>query len=384
MILLIGFMYGYQKYDQIPQSIISGLTFLPHLLAIMVFGLSIHFHRSQVFFYILLLITANVILQSGWAGSQPGYALLSAFTPMLLLVLTILPDRGIASVRAIPAYLILLSVLGFSVYAIKAEPVWLSQILLTNWLPAQYFDWTGLTQTVLFVSVFTLIYMLVLCILKPSPHMSAGFGILIILIIQMHFGNQFRSLLVFNSAALLMCIYAVMQESWRMAYLDELTGLPARRALREKLQRISGLYTVAMLDVDHFKKFNDTYGHDIGDAVLRMIAGKMNKVAGGGTPYRYGGEEFTIIFPGRNRDDAWQYLDTLRETIFKSPFVVNRVDRRLKNARQKPKPAKAVRVAVSIGIADSKGVASSPWDVVKLADKALYRAKGKGRNCVSE
>ena len=58
---------------------------------------------------------------------------------------------------------------------------------------------------------------------------------------------------------------------------------------------------VAMVDVDHFKKFNDTYGHDTGDSVLRMIATKLQKVGGGGTAYRYGGEEFSIIFNGKNK-----------------------------------------------------------------------------------
>ena len=214
--------------------------------------------------------------------------------------------------------------------------------------------------------------------------MTAGFGVLFLLIVQMHYGDQSRSLVVFSSTALLMCLYAIMQESWRMAYLDELTGLPARRALREKFQRIGGLYTVAMLDVDHFKKFNDNYGHDAGDEVLRMIAAKINKVSGGGLPYRYGGEEFAIVIPGRNRDDAWHHLDALREAIEKSPFVITRADRRNYKKKTKQNKSKSVTVTASIGIADSKGEISSPWDVLKLADKALYRAKGKGRNCVSE
>jgi len=187
-----------------------------------------------------------------------------------------------------------------------------------------------------------------------------------------------------TSNLILRCLYAIMQESWRMAYLDELTGLPGRRALREKMQRVSGIYTVAMLDVDHFKKFNDTYGHDTGDAVLRMIATKMTGVSGGGSSYRYGGEEFTFVFCGLNTDQAWPYLDDLRDEIAKSPFVISRVDRRNNGKVKKPKQTKSVKVTVSIGIADSRADTSSPWDVLKLADKALYRAKGKGRNCVCE
>ncbi len=383
IILLIGSFYGFQKYHQLPVSVINGIAFLPHMLALMVIGLSIHFSRSSVFFYVVLVVIANVVLRSGWAASDIGYGLLSTFLPMLLLFLTVIPDRGIISVRAIPAHSILLLVIGFSVFAATRSPDWVATILLSDWLPVQYFDWTRLSQSALIVSVIALNYVLVLFILQPSPHMSAGFGVLIMLIAQMHFGDNSRSLDVFSSTALLMCLYAIMQESWRMAYLDELTGLPGRRALREKFQKIGGLYTVAMLDVDHFKKFNDTYGHDTGDAVLRMIASKMTGVSGGGVTYRYGGEEFSIIFTGKYVNDTRAYLDELRETIANSPFVINRVSRRKNDEKTIPIKRKSVKVTISIGVADSSGEVESPWDVLKLADKALYRAKKKGRNLVS-
>ncbi len=384
IILLAGSFYGYREYQHLPVSVTSGITYLPHMLAMMVVGLSLYFNRSAVFFYAFLSVISYVALQSDWIASDISFALLSAFIPLLFVSLTILPDRGIFSVKAIPAYALILAVIGFSIYASNTPPDWLRQILLSDWLPAQYFDWTALTQTALIVAVATSFSMLMLCILNPSPSMSAGFGVLLLLIVQMHFGDQSRSLVLFSSTALLMCLYATIQESWRMAYLDELTGLPARRALREKFQRISGLYTVAMLDVDHFKKFNDKYGHDAGDAVLRMIAGKLDKVTGGGLPYRYGGEEFTIIMPGRNRDDAWHHLDALRESIEKSAFVIYRADRRSNKGKVRSGNNKPVTVTASIGIADSRAEKSSPWDVLKLADKALYRAKGKGRNCVCE
>jgi len=348
-----------------------------------VIGLSIHFSRSSVFFYVVLVVIANIFLRSGWATSDISYGLLSTFLPLLLLVLTVIPDRGIISVRGMPAHGLLLLVIGFSIFTATRSIDWVAYILLTDWFPAQYFDWTGLSQSALIVSVVALNYMLVLCILRPSPHISAGFGVLIMLIAQMHFGDNSRSLDVFSSIALLMCLYAIMQESWRMAYLDELTGLPGRRALREKFQKMGGLYTVAMLDVDHFKKFNDTYGHDTGDAVLRMIASKMTRVSGGGVSYRYGGEEFSIIFTGKYVNDSRPYLDELRETIAKSPFVINRVSRRKNDEKTIPNKSKSVRVTVSIGVADSSGEVESPWDVLKLADKALYRAKNKGRNLVS-
>lgn len=384
IVLLIGAFYGYQKYDQLPLSATIGITYLTHMLAIIVVGLSIRFSRSSVFFYVLLVVIANVILRFGWASDDLGYGLLSAFLPLLLLVLTILPDRGIFSIKAIPAYTILLLVGVLSIIVVTKSPAWAAQIILTDWLPVQYFDWTGQSQTVLIISFATLYILLTLCILNPSLHMSAGFGVLLMLIAELHFGDDGRSLNVFSSAALLMCLYAILQETWRMAYLDELTGLPGRRALSDKFRRMSGLYTVAMLDVDHFKKFNDNFGHDAGDAVLRMIAAKMSKAPGGGLPYRYGGEEFSLVFTGKDSRESARYLEALREEIASKSFIIRRASRRENEKPAAPVKNNSVTVTVSIGFADSAGSKASPWDVLKQSDKALYRAKGKGRNCISE
>jgi len=384
LILLVLSFYAYYNYFQIPQAVLNGIIFLPIILAMLVIGLTIHFNRSPVFFYVLLISVANIVLGLKLASSDLAYALLSALLPVLLLVLTVLPDRGILSIRAIPAYAVLLLSLLFSIVLIKISPQWASHIFLTDWLPARYFDWTAQSQTILIISITTFVAMLVLSFVRPSTHMSAGLGVLLLLIIQLHFGELSRSVNIFSTVALLMCLYAVMQESWRMAYLDELTELPARRALREKFQKMGGLYTIAMLDVDHFKKFNDTYGHDTGDAVLRMIATKMSKVSGGGACYRYGGEEFSVVFTGKNAKDARQHLESLRETIANTPFVINRASRRKSDRKAKQKKNKSVTVTVSIGVADSQGNASSLWDVLKLSDKALYRAKSKGRNCVCD
>jgi diguanylate cyclase (GGDEF)-like protein len=115
-----------------------------------------------------------------------------------------------------------------------------------------------------------------------------------------------------------------------------------------------------------------------------MIAAKMSKVSGGGQSYRYGGEEFSIVFTGKDSREAVRHLETLREAIACKPFVIRRARRRDSSAPVKPADNNSVTVTVSIGFADSGGNKTSPWDVLKLSDKALYRAKGKGRNCVSE
>jgi diguanylate cyclase (GGDEF)-like protein len=382
LILIAGAYYAYPLYDRLPVSVLQQIEIVPLLLAILVIGLTIYFNRSAVYFYTLVVIIANLLPGLKWAETELSYALLAGLIPLQLLILTLLPERGIISIRSIPAYVSMLLIGAFAFYLVEYSPAWATQALFTDWLPARYFDWTQLPQTVLAISIAVFLFMLTLFFVRPSPHLCAGLGVLVMLVVQMHAGNGSSSLSVFGTAALLMCLIAVIQESWSMAYLDELTGLPARRALREKFQQISGLYTVAMLDVDHFKKFNDTYGHDTGDAVLKMIAGKMNNLTGGGLPYRYGGEEFSIVFRRKSAKDARLHLEALRETIASSPFVINRGSRRKSDKKVKRKKNESVAVTVSIGIADSNADVSSPWDVLKLSDKALYKAKGRGRNCV--
>jgi diguanylate cyclase (GGDEF)-like protein len=385
LVLLIFSVYGYRHYSFLPQPIINAVIFLPVVLAILVVGLALHFSRSHVFFYALLVMVTNLILGMEWAESRMAYAMLSGLVPFLLVLLTLFPDRGVITLRALPIHLALAVSLVFAIAMVQLQPVWLSHLLFTDWLPARYFDWTDQSQTVVYVSVIATIAMLVLYAVRSSTHAAAGLGVLIMLVLQLNFGGGDRSLNVFSSTALLMCLYAVLQESWRMAYLDELTELPGRRALREKLQKIGGTYAVSMLDVDHFKKFNDNYGHDAGDAVLRMIAAQLKKVKGGGSAFRYGGEEFTIVFNGKSAEEAIPYLDALRESIATTPFVVNRASRRNNDRKSNNKTIKArsVQVTISAGVADSS-VPGLPWDVLKRADKALYKAKAKGRNRVCE
>jgi diguanylate cyclase (GGDEF)-like protein len=170
-----------------------------------------------------------------------------------------------------------------------------------------------------------------------------------------------------------------------MAYHDELTRLPARRALNDALLRVDGTYTVAMVDVDHFKKFNDTHGHDVGDQVLRMVAGRLAQVPGGGRAFRYGGEEFAVLFPGKTAAESAPHLETLRTSVAHATFTTrgqDRPKRKPKSARARSMSGRQLAVTVSIGAAEARG-SVLPEQVVKAADKALYRAKEGGRNRVA-
>jgi diguanylate cyclase (GGDEF)-like protein len=158
-------------------------------------------------------------------------------------------------------------------------------------------------------------------------------------------------------------------ETWhRMAYDDELTGLPARRALTEALDRLGGTYAVAMVDLDHFKRFNDEHGHDVGDQLLRMVGARLAEVGGGGRAYRYGGEEFAVLFPESGADAAKTVAQRIRKALA---------------AREIHADGHTFQVTVSVGVADTDGLAPDDRTVlVHRADRALYKAKEEGRNRV--
>jgi len=197
---------------------------------------------------------------------------------------------------------------------------------------------------------------------------------------------------------------AVVETSYLLAYHDELTTLPSRRAFREALRRLEPPYSIAIADIDHFKRCNDAYGHDTGDEVLRLVASRLARVSGDGRAYRYGGEEFAIIFPGKTASDVLEPLEKLRVGIEASRLRLRGPDRRQeprgpdrRNQRSRGRgqtghairelartPAAAeLSITISIGVAAAtKARDSSPEEVIAAADKALYRAKAAGRNRV--
>ncbi|WP_018984087.1 GGDEF domain-containing protein [Salinimonas chungwhensis] len=183
-----------------------------------------------------------------------------------------------------------------------------------------------------------------------------------------------------------LCICLQIADSHNMAYYDELTGIKGRRGLSMDSSNLGTDYTVAMADVDHFKKFNDTHGHEVGDQVLKMVAQKFNRVGGGGKAYRYGGEEFTLLFPGKSPEEAKQYLEEVRLDIEQYPFRIRNTAQRKKSTEEdrnlSASPAQIVQVTVSIGATSPSYLHEKFEKVQSRADELLYEAKHNGRNNV--
>ena len=111
------------------------------------------------------------------------------------------------------------------------------------------------------------------------------------------------------ATAALILAASLIETSYVLAYHDELTGIRGRRAFNESLLSLDQQYAIAIVDIDHFKKFNDTYGHDVGDQVLCMVATRLSQVGGDGQAFRCGGEEFSIVFRNTSAKDAFEHLE---------------------------------------------------------------------------
>lgn len=173
----------------------------------------------------------------------------------------------------------------------------------------------------------------------------------------------------------------VQQDFRSMAYSDAMTGLDNFRQFEETLsdellraERYERPLSVILLDIDHFKSFNDTRGHQAGDALLGQLGVVLrNALRNVDRPARYGGEEFVIICPETGADEALLIAERIRLAVQNTPFILPGKD---------GGEADTARVTVSLGCATFPRDAHADRDLVKRADLALYAAKGAGRNCV--
>ncbi|MDC0612695.1 GGDEF domain-containing protein [Vibrio sp.] len=280
-------------------------------------------------------------------------------------------------------------------------------VLLTSWayLTIEYYSELGLNHTVstLLYSyqdlstlpVILILYLLVLVGISAILYLNTGkqinnsiFTSLVLFTTTMVlFDITSISSVLFSMDALLL-IVSIITYVRAMAYKDTLTGLSNRRALDSDIQHLKKRYSVAMIDVDHFKKFNDTYGHDAGDDVLRLVGSRLKQLGRKARIYRYGGEEFTVIYKNMLSDETKPLLDEIRESLSEYEMTLRNSDTRPKNdklgvlKRRGSNKSETVSVTVSIGVSDSNSDATTAVEVLKIADKALYKAKKQGRNRV--
>ena len=370
-------------------------------------GMGLWFNRGRAFVAAISILIAyagyRYALDFG-VGGFPARAVYTAavvLVPLNILVALLLPERGVSYhgdyrwLFIIAGEILLVAWIAASDRSALSGASW--QVLLDHWLlrspPAPFLG------RVLFCAAFTAAAWRAWTpqILKQggpvSPIAIGQGGALVAFFIGCEWAASATVFGVFSAAAGAILVVAMLQESRRLAFNDELTGLPGRRALQEAMASLGPRYVVAMADVDHFKSFNDTHGHDIGDQVLKLVAARLAEVEGGGRAFRYGGEEFTVLFADATLEQAMPHLEEIRASVAAYRMAVRGEQRpkekelgeklRAHDAEESQPPEKLLSVTISIGAAAASDEAT-PAQVLKAADEALYRAKKGGRNRVSK
>jgi diguanylate cyclase (GGDEF)-like protein len=382
------------RLADLPASLAGLRVYGVYLLLALGMLVSLAFRRGRVLFALLALALAyfahRAFLQHGMDGlpARAVFAALCIFVPLDLGILSLLRERG-----------------TFNWHGLRRLAMVLAQVLLTAWvvyrgsaaivaafhaplLETRLLAQQPLPQAGLAAMALGLLTALAAWFARRSP-IDLGFtGAIAAFAIAAANVAAHDVYAAFIAAGALILTVAVLQDTFRMAFRDELTALPSRRALNENLAGLGRHYTLAMIDVDHFKKINDVHGHDIGDQVLKMVAVHLAQTGGGSSAYRYGGEEFAVLFPGKSMRDALPYLEALRKNIADYEMAMRSGDRAAEGKAGKKnggarRAGKTVSVTISIGVAERNERLLTPEDVLQAADKALYRAKRGGRNRVS-
>ena len=391
------------------------------------------FNSSRVLFSLLALLLAHRAVDffaAGQVHTGPGrtaVALAALLIPLNFIVFAAMRERGLVIAGIAPRFgLLFLESVVFTVLCrpenSPARPLHLhpSASAIPLWILLSF-----VAAIALFVRRF----------FQTRKPIEPGFVWSVAAVfLWLQFAPAGKASDAYVATAALILAATLIETSYVLAYHDELTGIRGRRAFNESLLSLDQQYAIAIVDIDHFKKFNDTYGHDVGDQVLCMVAKRLSQAGGGGQAFRCGGEEFAIVFRNTSAKDAFEHLDALRQIIEKSMFRVRGSERRaeriaekgtggrsgprnelrnelqnelqneLRNelrtsASDRRRPAKKktaaaspnqspdrlsdhLSVTVSIGVAEPSTRYRQPEQVIQAADQALYRAKNKGRNRV--
>ncbi|WP_416886724.1 diguanylate cyclase [Marinospirillum sp.] len=387
----LGFFFYTDFFETSSLAIARAVIWIFVLITLL---LTLAYSHSRAFGLVLGMTLAYWILREQIALpalqsqriDQPAliYNLLTFLFPLYILANSLWPERLHLFSDLLLRSLMLGGFLLLGYLALIFSPSWLDSFFTLIHFPRLHLPWLRLPQASSFVFLASCLLLAFLLIRRPQPFYAAQLACLIGFTLTLpYFATPYLASI---SVSLLLFIIgaAVVHEAFNMAFKDDLTGLPGRRALNQRLLRLGKKYTLVMADVDHFKKFNDTYGHDAGDQVLQVVAHILKGVEGGGQAYRYGGEEFTLVFAGQTAEGAQPYVEQVRQRLADYAIALRGQQRPVKKPSAKGKDgAQRVQVTMSFGVAEKTPDLIDAEAVIKAADQALYAAKKAGRNCVA-
>ena len=364
----------------------------PYLVTALGLFLAVHFHRGRPFLALLVLLLfcwgsrAFLAAHSEELAFNRFYQACVLLIPVNLALFTLLRERGLFSAAGRLRFAFMAAQAVVIFFLLRYHfPDLLPYIARSyTWMP--HWERLRVPQPAMLAGGVSFLVIGWLALRRQTPFDSGMLGVLASFFIACNWLHDSSVHAVYCVAGSLIIAQSLVRDSYNMAFRDDLTGIPSRRALNESLHGLGRRYVLAMLDVDHFKQFNDTHGHDVRDQVLKMVGAKMLAVGGGGKAYRYGGEEFTIVFPGQDCQ-VLPHLEELRKAIADYRLALRSKDRPKVNRQGKVQRGKSaassVAVTISIGVAEATEELKTAEEVLKAADKALYKAKHRGRNQIS-
>jgi GGDEF domain-containing protein len=387
-------------------SVLPAVNFLNYAVLTVGLMLAWRFHSSRAFFAVLALLLAQEAILYSSAGhiplAGPGRAAFDAISlllPLNFILISLMSESGLNVSQMIPMGLVLfVQSISVAVFCrdTQSTSAHAAHRAVAS-LPLPDYAWMA------FAAAIVLLLIRFLWLRKPLD--NGLLWSLAVFFVALHFGAVGQIATAYLAVSAFSLSLSIVETSYQLAYHDELTSLPSRRAFNDVVANLQVPYSVAMVDIDYFKRCNDTYGHDTGDQVLQLVASRLAAVTGGGQAFRCGGEEFAVVFKGRTTGEVVDHLERLRGRVEASSFLLrsgpdrrhtprgpdrrNLKGRALKGRmntghvirRLTKSPSSAqISVTVSIGLATATEVDAAPDAVIQAADKALYRAKSNGRN----
>lgn len=386
--------------DVISHKAVANSFFLvPYAGLILVAFLGWQVNQTRIFWTALFLLAFYFYLRSpGFVITETGrietLQIVSVAYPFALCVIFLLKESRLWGDLSLARFLLALSPLLFLICLLSWAQDLYQKIMF--WAPTSPAQGSAIPRlawvaTGLFLLVVTYLYdpkvknflaalmttfmpflfIVQVCLLPPSQPARVP--------------TSFHIVVAFTTITLIL-LHALLRMYWQKVYLDPLTAVSNRQAMDERLHTLHGEFALAMVDIDHFKKFNDTYGHSEGDNVLRMVAQHLAENLGDRV-YRYGGEEFCVVFEKTEHETALEMMEKTRAALEKRKFTLRGQRKagyspsKLLSRRSEGR-GKKVHITFSVGVASTTKAHRTPEEVIKRADHALYEAKEKGRNRV--
>jgi diguanylate cyclase (GGDEF)-like protein len=343
------------------------------------------YRRSRVAAVLLGLFIMDVLLRPLSATLEPGVGSLwdasGVLFLLLLPVVAAMKDRGVLSPRGLLQLAIILTGLagGLIVWAVRSD------LLAWTWQTRIPWDVSvlQLSDAALAVGLFALLLTGGIAVGR-GHHVDKGFfWISVVFLLALRSGPDSAESTIYLTMAGLMLIVSVLEQSYAFSFHDNVTHLPARRALRREITRARASYALALVGVDHHKTLHDCHGGEVRDRVMRKVANHLRKA--GAQAFRYSDEEFALVFAGKGHSEVLGDLEVLREEIEDFRFSLRSKTAEKGQGEVTRHPSALWPLTVTVGVAErgDKGGWSARYGAIAHAARmALHRGQRAGGNAV--